>query len=195
MAEYIQEMIQNENGYSYGSGVWRNREAPHELKPDSLYVSLKKLAVGDIVLIHDYRADVIRSAVITAIEQNPKPEYCNDWKVTTVDGKGKVDTFNCHPGKVHYFERQCSQEVKENVEERGRNISLRRDIQRLEGKVEDLVSSMEWFGKNGGKNPKMPTYLQQVKQFAIDLAVMYDDVGNDLGLPTRAERKKKREEV
>lgn len=193
MTEYIETKEKHENGYEYGTNRWFDRDNPEVPKPDSLRVTLRSLGIGDIVLIRDYRAGIIRSAVITAIEKSKNSESHKD--VTTVDAKGKIDVWDCMPhSRIYHFERQCSQEQRENVEERSRNIALRRDIQRLEGKVEDLVKSMEWFGQYGGKNPKMPTYLQQVKQFAADLATMYDDVGNDLGLPIREQRKKKREE-
>lgn len=175
-------------GWSSRTGDWVSKDDPLEVKPESLDVSVSKLAVGDIVLLHDYNSKTIRSATISGIEASVHPKYgSKGWKVTTIDGVGKVEVHDCSHGSR--FARQCSVATKENAEERGRNISLRRDIQRLEGKVEDLIRDMDWFLKNGGKNPKMPSYKGQVEQFLKDLAAMYDDVGNDLGLPTRAQRK------
>jgi hypothetical protein len=105
---------------------------------------------------------------------------------------GKVDVFETGNGRVWQFERQCSQEVKENVEERSRNIGLRRDIQRLERAVHRMLDEVSWLAKNGSKNPKMPEYQGQVAQFALTLDAMYDDLGKDLGLPPRAKKKKKK---
>lgn len=176
-------------GWSRHSGEWVNKDDHSEVMPESLDVSVGKLVIGDIVLLHDYNSNVVRSATISGIEQTVDPRYgSKGWKVTTIDGNGKVEVHDTYRGSSR-FARQCSTETRENHEERGRNISLRRDIQRLEGKVEDLIRDMDWFLKNGGKNPKMPSYKGQVEQFLKDLAAMYDDVGNDLGLPTRAQRK------
>jgi hypothetical protein len=176
--------------YIHSADGYRNREPPHEPKPDSVRVTVARLSIGDIVLINDYRSGIHRSATVSLIEQSKK--YPTHHDVTTVDGKGRIEVHDCSRGKIWLFERQCSQETRENVEERGRNISLRRDIQRLERKVEDLVTSMDWFKENGGKNPKMPDYRDQVFTFLQSLGVMYDDVGKDLSLPARSKRKKKR---
>lgn len=162
--------------------------------PESLQVSVTKLSVTDIVLIQDYqdyRAGERRSAVVTQIEPHPAQSYGKKWKVTTVDGKGKVDVFDCGSGRIWEFERQCSQEAKENVEERSRNIGLRRDIVRLEKAVHRMLDEVQWLVKNG-KNPKMPGYAKNVADFALALDSMYDDVGADLGLPPRAQKKKKK---
>lgn len=165
-------------------------------KPESIRVSASRLSVGDIVLISSYEGGstgyTYRSSVVSGIERNPKPTYSDKWKITLVDEKGKVDVFKVGDGKIYQFERQCSQETKENSEERQRNITLRRDIQRLEGKVEDLLGSMNRFKQYGGKNPKMLDYREQVYTFLQSLGVMYDDVGADLGLPPRAKKKKKK---
>lgn len=163
-------------------------------KPESVRVTATRLIVGDIVLISTYEGNVgytYRSSAVTSIDRNPNPTYSDKWKITLVDEKGKVDVFKVGDGQIYQFERQCSQETRENVEERSRNISLRCDIHRLERKVEELVDSMNWFKTNGGKNPKMPAYHEQVFTFLQSLGIMYDDVGRDLGLPARSKKKKK----
>ncbi len=162
-------------------------------KPESIRVSATRLAVGDIVLISTYEGNVgytYRSSVVSGIERNPKPTYSDKWKITLVDEKGKVDVFKVGDGKIYQFERQCSQETKENAEERLRNISLRRDIQRLERAVHRMLDEVGWLVKNG-KNPKMPGYAKNVADFALALDSMYDDVGADLGLPPRAKKKRR----
>jgi hypothetical protein len=166
-------------------------------KPETIRVTPARLNVGDIVLILVYEGNVgytYRSSAVSAIERHPTQSYGKKWKVTTVDSKGKVDVFELGDGKIYQFERQCSQETKENAEERSLNITLRRDIARLEGKVLALIEQMDRFRLNGGKNPKLPGYREQVVAFHQALGVMYDDVGNDLGLPPRsgAQRKKKK---
>lgn len=164
-------------------------------KPESIRVSAARLTIGDIVLIPSYEGNVgyiYRSSVVSGIEKNPEPICDDKWKITLVDEKGRVDVFKVGDGKIYQFERQCSQETKEGADERERNISLRRHIARLEGKVQDLMAAMDSFEQNGGKNPKIPDYRKQLFTFLQSLGVMYDDVGNDLGLPPRTKRKKKK---
>lgn len=181
----------SKEGY-YGSDY---RDEEGNPKPETIRVTPRQLAVGDIVLISQYVPNSgyeYRSAAVSGIEKLPNPSYAKKWKITLIDSKGKVEDHNVGDGRIYQFERQCSTEVKENVEERGRNITLRRDVKRLEGKVEDLIRQMDWFKQNGGKNPKMPDYRDQVFSFYQSLGIMYDDVGNDLGLPPRAKKKKKK---
>lgn len=188
MAVYIQK--KGDDGSHYGQ-PWIDKETG-ALCPESLSVAVTKLSVTDIVLINEWNAGIKRSAVITAIEKHPAQTYSKKWKITTVDGVGKVDVFETGNGRVWQFERQCSQEAKENVEERSRNIGLRRDIQRLERAVHRMLDEVTWLVKNGSKNPKTPEYQHQIASFALTLDSMYDDLGKDLGLPPRAKKKKKK---
>jgi hypothetical protein len=77
----------------YLSGPWVDVETGVPC-PDSVRIDVSELAVGDIVLVYDCQADLMRSVAVAQIGPATRNRYGKKRrKVTTVDDKGKIDVI------------------------------------------------------------------------------------------------------
>lgn len=192
MTQYIYNAKKNDNFSRTG-----------ERMPKTTRVALQDLQIGDILLVTDYSynghaAGAMKSVTVTAIEEEPKhkrptigwgdnagkPVSYRTYKLTTVDGNGKVEEVeNLRMKETGMFMRQCSEAQARRDKQVDEILGFRGAVRTLLGMAESAM----------GERPRyksLQSYWDQVAEIVDRLTALERQMTIDAGRDPEKDKRK-----